>query len=77
MQDQFQSMFQKRAFIHWYTGEGMDEQEFCDAENGVQCLINEYNDCNVQDDEPCDDDCESEEAEDESGCEETCWRLSN
>lgn len=46
---QYQSMFQKRAFIHWYTGEGMDEQEFVDAERAVLSLIDEYNSCNTQD----------------------------
>ena len=23
--DQFTAMFRRRAFVHWYTGEGMDE----------------------------------------------------
>lgn len=49
---QFQTMFEKRAFIHWYTGEGMDEQEFRYAQDGVLSLIDEYNSCNEQD---CDD----------------------
>lgn len=47
---QYQSMFNKRAFVHWYTGEGMEEFEFIGAQEGVQSLIDEYNDCNEQDD---------------------------
>jgi tubulin beta len=23
--DQFSAMFRRKAFLHWYTGEGMDE----------------------------------------------------
>ena len=26
--EQFTSMFRRKAFLHWYTGEGMDEMEF-------------------------------------------------
>lgn len=55
---QYQSMFHKRAFIHWYTGEGMEEQEFCDAEQDLQSLIDEYNSCETQD---CDDDALNDE----------------
>lgn len=50
LMQQHQMMFNKRAFVHWYTGEGMDEQEFVDAFDGVQALIDEYNECNDQDD---------------------------
>jgi tubulin beta len=25
--DQFSAMFKRKAFLHWYTGEGMDEME--------------------------------------------------
>lgn len=57
---QFNAMYQKRAFIHWYTGEGMEELEFSAAEQSVQTLIDEYNECNVQDEEDSEDDCEDE-----------------
>ncbi|ETO05148.1 Tubulin beta chain, partial [Reticulomyxa filosa] len=30
--EQFTSMFRRKAFLHWYTGEGMDEMEFTEAE---------------------------------------------
>jgi hypothetical protein len=30
---QFTSMFRRKAFLHWYTGEGMDEMEFTEVRN--------------------------------------------
>ena len=39
---QFTSMFKRKAFIHWYTNEGMDEMEFTDAEANMSDLISEY-----------------------------------
>lgn len=62
--EQFQSMYRKRAFIHWYTGEGMDEEEFCCAENNVQSLIDQYNDCCFHDPDCCDDVCDESESDD-------------
>jgi len=40
--DQFTSMFKRKAFLHWYTQEGMDEMEFTEAESNMQDLIAEY-----------------------------------
>jgi len=40
--DQFTVMFRKRAFIHWYTQEGMDEMEFSEAESNMHDLVQEY-----------------------------------
>ncbi len=28
-----------RAFLHWYTGEGMDEMEFLEAESNKKDLV--------------------------------------
>lgn len=39
---QFNSMFDKKAYLHWYEGEGMDIQEFETAKENVQGLIDEY-----------------------------------
>ncbi|KAF8839510.1 beta-tubulin 2 [Paxillus ammoniavirescens] len=39
---QFSVMFKRRAFIHWYTGEGMDLMEFSEAESNTNDLISEY-----------------------------------
>jgi tubulin beta len=40
--DQFGVMFRRKAFLHWYTGEGMDEMEFTEAESDINDLISEY-----------------------------------
>ncbi|EAU85168.2 beta-tubulin [Coprinopsis cinerea okayama7 len=40
--DAFAAMYKRRAFLHWYTGEGMDPMEFSEAESNVQDLIAEY-----------------------------------
>jgi len=40
--DQFTAMFRRKAFLHWYTGEGMDEMEFTEAESNMHDLITEY-----------------------------------
>jgi tubulin beta len=34
--DQFTAMFRRKAFLHWYTSEGMDEMEFTEAYALVQ-----------------------------------------
>ena len=31
--EQFTAMFRRKAFLHWYTGEGMDEMEFTEVNN--------------------------------------------
>ena len=33
--EQFTAMFRRKAFLHWYTGEGMDEMEFTEAESNM------------------------------------------
>ncbi|KAL7674403.1 hypothetical protein ACOME3_000683 [Neoechinorhynchus agilis] len=38
----FDMMFAKRAFIHWYIGEGMDEQEFVEAKENLRALAADY-----------------------------------
>jgi len=40
--DQFSVMFKRKAFLHWYTGEGMDEMEFTEAASNLKDLVNEY-----------------------------------
>ena len=47
--EQFTAMFRRKAFLHWYTGEGMDEMEFTEAEsnmngenNALQDRINDF-----------------------------------
>jgi len=40
--EQFTLMFKRKAFLHWYTGEGMDEMEFTEAESNLNDLVSEY-----------------------------------
>jgi len=42
IRDQFSALFQRKAYLHWYTGEGMDEMEFTESESNVNDLIAEY-----------------------------------
>jgi len=41
---QFGAMYKRKAFLHWYKGEGMDEMEFQEADKNVRDLITEYQD---------------------------------
>ena len=36
------AMFKRKALLHWYTQESMDEMEFTEAESNMQDLIAEY-----------------------------------
>jgi len=38
----FTAMFRRKAFFHWYTGEGLDEKEFTEAESNMDDLVSEY-----------------------------------
>lgn len=40
--NQFSAMFKRKAFLHWYTSEGMDEMEFTEAESNMNDLVSEY-----------------------------------
>ena len=61
--EQFTLMFRRKAFLHWYTGEGMDEMEFTEAESNLSDLVTEYQ--NYQD-ASADDEAEMEEGEGEA-----------
>merc|ERR1711997_540314 len=70
--EQFTLMFRRKAFLHWYTGEGMDEMEFTEAESNLNDLVSEYQqyqDAGIDDDEGDeseeDDDDDDDEDEDE------------
>lgn len=40
--EQFVAMYRRKAYLHWYLGEGMDEMEFTEAESNMNDLISEY-----------------------------------
>ena len=49
----FDMMFAKRAFVHWFVGEGMEEGEFMDARDSLAVLTRDYQELNgnTQDDQ--------------------------
>nr|BAM18257.1 beta-tubulin [Papilio xuthus] len=65
-------MFRRKAFLHWYTGEGMDEMEFTEADSNMSDLISEYQqyqEAGVEDDEVEFDEREEEQENTEAEAE--------
>ncbi|KAK4294787.1 hypothetical protein Pmani_032610 [Petrolisthes manimaculis] len=47
--NKFKMMYGKRAFVHWYTGEGLEESEFDDALETLAQLITDYEEAEGED----------------------------
>merc|ERR1711997_1367600 len=63
--EQFTAMFRRKAFLHWYTGEGMGEMEFTEAESNMNDLVSEYQqyqEASIEDEEYFDEQEEEQDA---------------
>ncbi|KAI4320942.1 hypothetical protein MLD38_034374 [Melastoma candidum] len=62
--EQFTVMFRCKASLHWYTGEGMDEMEFTEAESNMNDLVAEYQqyqDATIDEEREYEDELEADE----------------
>ena len=42
IEDNFTERFRRKAFVHYYTSEGIDEMQFVEAKSNMEDLVSEY-----------------------------------